>query len=83
MTNYVALQMATPETPKEPNEPAIKDYERSLFHMATSINHVRNKEGTGHGKLCITALSSYEAHSIIESVGIIAEFLLNRLNESR
>jgi len=78
--------MATPETPKkpnEPNEPAIKDYERSLFHMATSINHVRNKEGTGHGKLCITALSSYEAHSIIESVGIIAEFLLNRLNESR
>ncbi len=79
---YVALNMATPETPVATNEPAIKNYERALFKMATSINMVRNKEGTGHGKLCITALSSEESHSIIESVGIVAEFLLNRLNES-
>ncbi len=79
---YAALQMATPETPKAPNEPAIKDYERALFSMATSINRVRNKEGTGHGKLCVSALSSSESHSIIESVGIIAEFLLNRLSKS-
>jgi len=74
--------MATPKNPKEANEPAIKDYERAMFNMATSINGVRNKEGTGHGKLCISALSSSESHSIIESVGIIAEFLLNRLGES-
>lgn len=79
---YAALNMATPETPKAENEPAIKDYERALFHMATGINRVRNKEGTGHGKLCITALSTAESHSIIESVGIVAEFLLNRLSES-
>lgn len=79
---YAALNMATPVTPKEANEPAIKEYERALFGMATSINRVRNKEGTGHGKLCISALSAKESHSIIESVGIIAEFLLNRLNES-
>lgn len=79
---YAALNMATPETPKTANEPAIKDYERALFHMATGINRVRNKEGTGHGKLCITALSTDESHSIIESVGVISEFLLNRLNES-
>ncbi len=79
---YAALEMATPETPKAPNEPAIKDYERALFQMATSINRVRNKEGTGHGKLCISSLSIDESHSIIESVGVIAEFLLNRLSES-
>nr|WP_298144043.1 abortive infection family protein [uncultured Pseudomonas sp.] len=79
---YAALQMATPETPKEPNEPAIKDYERSVFNLATSINKVRNREGTGHGRLCISTLSQEEAHSIIESVGLIAEFLLNRLNAS-
>ncbi|PPK77335.1 abortive infection Abi-like protein [Methylobacter tundripaludum] len=78
---YAALRMATPEDTKTANEPAIKDYERALFSMATSINRVRNKEGTGHGKLCITALSPEESHSIIETVGIIAEFLLNRLNE--
>lgn len=79
---YAALHMATPETPKEPNEPAIKEYERAIFNMATAINRVRNKEGTGHGKLCISALSDVESHSVIESVGVVTEFLLNRLNAS-
>lgn len=79
---YAALQMATPETPKERNEPAIKEYERAIFSMATAINRVRNREGTGHGKLCISALSEVESHSIIESVGVVTEFLLNRLNDS-
>ncbi len=79
---YAALRMATPEDSKTANEPAIKDYERALFNMATSINRVRNKEGTGHGRLCISALSTDESHSVIESVGLIAEFLLKRLNES-
>ncbi|MEW8680737.1 MAG: abortive infection family protein [Candidatus Thiodiazotropha endolucinida] len=79
---YAALQMATPETPKEPNEPAIKEYERAIFNMAVAINRVRNKEGTGHGRLCISALSNEEAKSIIESVGIVTEFLLGRLNAS-
>lgn len=79
---YAALQMATPETPKALNEPAIRDYERAIFSMATAINRVRNKEGAGHGRLCISALSDAEAHSIIESVGVVTEFLLNRLHAS-
>lgn len=79
---YAALNMATPETPRTSNEPAIKEYERAIFNMAVAINRVRNKEGTGHGRLCISALSEVEAHSIIESVGIITEFLINRLKFS-
>ncbi len=79
---YAALQMATPETPREPNEPAIKEYERGIFNVAVAINRVRNREGTGHGRLCISALSNEEAKSIIESVGIVTEFLLGRLNAS-
>ena len=79
---FAALNMATPETKKETNEPAIKDYERAIFHMAVAINRVRNKEGTGHGRFCISALNKSEAHSIIESVGIVTEFLLNRLEDS-
>lgn len=78
---YAALRMATPEDIKVSNESAIKDYERALFNIATSINRVRNKEGTGHGRLCISALSENESRSVIETVGIISEFLLNRLNE--
>ena len=79
---YAALQMSTPENPKTKNEPAIKDYERAIFNMAIMINRVRNKEGTGHGRLCITELSENESHSIIQSVGIVADFMLNRLNEN-
>jgi hypothetical protein len=80
---YAALQMATPMTQVTQNEPAIKEYERAIFGLATSINKVRNKEGTGHGRLCISSLSKVESHSIIESVGIVAEFLLLRLNSSK
>ncbi|HFW4839722.1 TPA: abortive infection family protein [Salmonella enterica subsp. enterica serovar Wangata] len=77
---YAALQMATSQDSKTPNELAIKDYERALFELALSINKVRNKEGTGHGRLCITSLSQDESHSIIQAVGLISEYMLNRLN---
>lgn len=77
---YAALQMTTPQDQKQPNEAAIKDYERALFDLALSINRVRNREGAGHGRLCITSLSQKESHSIIQAVGLVSEFLLNRLS---
>ena len=80
---YAALQMATSQTPKAVAEPAIKDYERALFEMALAVNRIRNKEGTGHGKLHVTKLSIDESSSLIETVGIVAGFLLNRLNKSK
>jgi len=79
---YAALNMATPETPREKDEAAVRDYERAVFHMAVAINRVRNEEGTGHGRLCLSALSAEESRSIIESVGVVAEFLLSRLDSS-
>lgn len=80
---YAALQMATPQTPKEPHEAAIKDYERAVFEIAIAVNRVRNKEGTGHGRLCISALTEAESRNVIESVGVVTEFLLSRLDSSR
>ena len=80
---YAALDMATPEHPKVAGEPIIKDFERAIFHMATAINRVRNKEGTGHGRLCVSGLKDYEGLNIIQSVGVVAEFLLNRLKNHR
>lgn len=76
---YAALQMATPQNSKIANEPAVKDYERALFELALSINKVRNKEGTGHGRICITSLSHAESHSIIQAVGLVSEYMLNKL----
>lgn len=79
---YAALQMATPQTPKAGAEPAIKDYERALFEVAVAVSTIRNKEGTGHGRPNVTALSVDDSSSLIETVGIVAGFLLNRLNKS-
>jgi hypothetical protein len=73
---YVALDMATPEHPKVANE-------RAIYQMAIAINRVRNKEGTGHGRLRLTELKDYEGLSLIQSVGVVAEFLLNRLKKNR
>lgn len=80
---YIALDMATPEHPKCSGEPIIKDYERAIYHMAIAINRVRNKEGTGHGRLKVSDLKGYEGLSLIQSVGMIADFLLNRLKSHR
>lgn len=77
---FAALQMATPQNSKMANEPAIKDYERALFELALSINKVRNREGTGHGRLCITSLSQNESHSVIQAVGLVSEYMLKKLN---
>jgi hypothetical protein len=80
---YVALDLATPEHPKIPGEPIIKDFERAIYHMAIAINKVRNKEGAGHGRLRVCGLSDDEGLSLIQSVGVVAEFLLNKLKNHR
>lgn len=77
---YAALQMATPQDPKVGNEPAIKGYERALFGLALSINRVCNREGTGHGRLCVASLSQNESYSIIQAVGLVSEYMLNKLD---
>lgn len=76
---FVALDMATPEKKPLPGEHERCRFERSLFESACSINNLRNKHGTGHGRPWIPNIRAAEAKAAIEFIGVIAELMLNNL----
>lgn len=76
---FVALEMKTPEHPAEDTEHPRGRLERAMYEMACSINMLRNKEGSGHGRLWLPDLERYEAITAIEYMGILSELLLDKL----
>lgn len=54
-------------------------FEASLYELGCSINMLRNKEGTGHGRPFLPTITEGEAKAAIESMGMISEFLMNKL----
>ena len=48
-----------------------------MYELACAINHLRNKEGTGHGRPWLPSVTEMESRMAIESMGVIAERLLN------
>jgi len=82
---FIALDLAVPEMPEQPGEPAIKLMERGLFQSALGVNRVRNKQGTGHGRPWLSTLSDEQAKAAIEIMGTVSGYLLARLSmrESR
>ncbi len=79
---YVALGLTVPEQAAQPGESPIKALERGMFQTACAINRLRNKEGTGHGRPWLPSITNTEATAAIEMVGVIASFLLRKLNEN-
>lgn len=77
---FVALSMATSEDPRRPAEPSIKDFERALYELGCKVNTIRNKEGSGHGRPFLPEIEEKEARSAVEAMGLIAGFMLMRLN---
>ena len=73
---FVALSLATTEHKVEPNEAACKRLERSIYEAACAVNHLRNKEGTGHGRPWLPSVTAAEARLAVEMMGSIAEYLL-------
>ncbi|MBT2684897.1 abortive infection family protein [Bacillus sp. ISL-37] len=53
-------------------------FEASLYELGCSINNLRNKEGTGHGRPFLTTITDSEAKAAIESMGMISAFLMNK-----
>ena len=76
---FTSLGLATPQEKEQPKEPAQKRVERALYELACSINKLRNKEGTGHGRPFLSTVSESEAKTAIESIGLISEYLLSKL----
>jgi len=52
-----------------------------LYELGCAVNNLRNKQGTGHGRPFLPTVSDNEAKAAIESMGMISEFLLNKLKE--
>lgn len=59
-------------------ERARKNFELSLYNLGCSMNKLRNKAGTGHGRPFIVDINTKDSTAVIESIGLIAETLLNR-----
>lgn len=76
---FTSLGLATSQEPIQPNEPVQKKVERALYELACSINKLRNKEGTGHGRPFLSTVTECEAKVAIESIGLISEYLLSKL----
>lgn len=76
---FIALDLAVPEMPEKPGEPAVKSMERGLFLSSLGVNRVRNKQGSGHGRPWLPTLADEEAKAAIEVVGTVSAYLLSKL----
>jgi len=47
-----------------------------MFDLACSVNALRNKAGTGHGRPWLANVTDTEARAAIQFMGTIAEWLL-------
>jgi hypothetical protein len=74
---FVALGLATPQHPVQAGEAPQRKIERSMFELACSINTLRNKAGTGHGRPWLPNVSDVEARIAVEFMGAIAEWMLD------
>jgi hypothetical protein len=74
---FVDLGLATPADPIVSSEPPNKRIERAMYELACGINQLRNKQGSGHGRPWVATVTDMEARMAIESMGVIAERLLN------
>jgi hypothetical protein len=73
---YAALGLPTPQDPEQPGEAPQRKLSRALFQAACAVNLLRNKEGTGHGRPWLPAVTTEESCTAVEVMGVVASFLL-------
>lgn len=80
---FTALGLATTADKEESGEHPRINMERKMYGLACSINRLRNKQGTGHGRPWVADLTNDEARASIEFIGTISERMLNELKKKR
>ena len=80
---FTALGIATTADKEENGEHPRKNMERKMYDFACSINRLRNKQGTGHGRPWLPDLSHDEAKASIEFIGTLSERLLSELKKKK
>jgi len=82
---FVALGLTTSLDGTVSNSPADmakRKMEVKLYELGCSINMLRNKAGTGHGRPFFPEISDDEAKLAIESMAVISEYLLRQLKKN-
>jgi hypothetical protein len=74
---FIALRLATPQTPQQPGESPQLRLQRALYEAGCSVNALRNKQGTGHGRPWLPNVSDTDARAAIQLIGIVSGFLLS------
>ncbi|MBO9471855.1 abortive infection family protein [Endozoicomonas sp. G2_2] len=72
--------MATPEDPPSSTESPHRVMERGMYQSAVGVNRLRNKEGSGHGRPWVASLGVVEAEAAIELAGVVAGYMLDKLD---
>jgi hypothetical protein len=76
---FVALGLTTPQDSIVPGEPPQHKIERAMYDLACGINQLRNKQGSGHGRPWVSTVTPKDARAAVESMGLVAEYLLEKL----
>lgn len=63
------------------NPSHVEKMELVLYDLGCSINNLRNKQGTGHGRPFLPLINDHEAKVAIESMGMISEYMMSKLRE--
>ncbi len=80
---FTALDISTPQHTEVPGEHPRNKVERTMYELACSLNTLRNKQAIGHGRPWLVDLTDGEAKFAIESIGVISEYLLNKLKSKK
>lgn len=80
---FTALGISTTADKEEDGEHPRKNMERKMYDLACSINRLRNKQGTGHGRPWLPDVSDDEAKASIEFIGTISERMLIELKKKK
>ena len=76
---FMELEMKTSLHKPISGEPSIMRYERALYELGCSVNTIRNKEGTGHGRPFLPTITQEEAANATQAIGIVADYMLRKL----
>ena len=80
---YAALSFKTSQDKPQPGEPPQHGLHRAMFDAACAVNRLRNKQGTGHGHPWLPTVTSEEAQTAAQTMGIVSGMLLNALRERK
>ena len=77
---FIACGLKTTYQPAQATETYMQRLERSFYEAACAVNTMRNKEGTGHGRPWLPAITDNQAKMAVQLMGMVSELLLDKLD---